>query len=389
MYWSPLSVKALLLGAMLDNVNAMNPAYEAREERVRALPTLTAGPLGLLDEARLIQGQGMRPRQDSTSSALSLTLTIAPDRTCGYLSGEVGVPITCDNGRDCSWEVKALSVIACGTAHYLQCVESSVAADPDQCNDVCQSDIWNLLCTDSDTPYCRTYAYPSDILGYKCASTSVAAIQSVEFTFDGQDNPGFITTTISDEVSSTSSGESTQVAVTSSGTSTGPDETSTTTSSTAPAETTHDGNPTPVGAIVGGVVGGVAVIALVVLGIIFILRRRNTNPPANPPANQAPVNQPAMSYAPPHTDQNLQHQQMVMPPDLKAGMATSPVQSDWRQSTLSGPSSAVSPVSQPGWTHQPFPGTSPPPAPAYEAPGHEAREPTPVYEMGGDHTPKK
>ncbi|KAH7124439.1 hypothetical protein EDB81DRAFT_765799 [Dactylonectria macrodidyma] len=220
---TPLSVEALLLGAMLHNVNAMKPGYAAREEHA------------------------------STSSALSLTLTIAPDETCGYLSGEVGEPITCDNGDYCTWEVKELGVIACGKAHYLQCVESSVAVDPVKYND------------------------------------------SIEFTFDGDDDPGFITTTISDEAPSTVSGGLPPVTVTNSRTSTGPDETSTTTSSTAPAETTHHSKSTPVGAIVGGVVGGVAVIALVVFGIIFILRRRKTNPPAN----QAPVNQPAISYGPP------------------------------------------------------------------------------------------
>ncbi|KAH7134126.1 hypothetical protein EDB81DRAFT_886932 [Dactylonectria macrodidyma] len=388
MYWAPLAAEAVLLGALLPSVNAAAaPRYEeAREEHVRRFPEPTQDVSGLADKLKSLQGRDVRPRQVQTSDSITYTITMAPDETCGYLSASAGVGITCDNGQNCAWEVKEVDVILCGTQIKDRCFESSVALNSELCNDVCQSNEFNLLCTESDAPYCRTYIYPSGVWDYRCASTPVTAPQSVDFTYDGQDDPGFITTILAETSSiPDSSTVSTESSTTSS---------EVATSTTAPPEPTHENKKkTPIGAIVGGVIGGVAVIAFIVFGIIFFLRRKKSKTPPAAPAQQ----QPPANYVPGPTDQyqqqmqQQQQMQMAMGTDQKPVMPTSPVPSDWRHSTMSGPSTAVSPISQQGWTPQPFPNnnTSPAPAPAYEAPGHEAREPTPVYEMGDDSGAKK
>lgn len=398
MYWTPLSAEAVLLGALLQNVNAMVPRYQAaREEYVQAMPTATADLLGLQEELRNIQDLGLKHRQAETTSSVTYTITMSPDKTCGYLSGSAGVGITCENGATCAWEVKEVDAILCGTAILNRCIESSVAVDPDQCDDVCQSNEFNLLCTDSDTPYCRTYAFPSGVRDYRCASTPVTAVQSADFTYDGQDDPGFVTSVLDDTVTTAISSDTE--------TSTEPVSTTTTTDPPGPTTTVPAPDPpkkkTPIGAIVGGAVGGVAVIAIIVIAAIYFFRKKKK--PTEPPVNQTPVVQAPVQgnpgYFPPVPMDQQQHQQMQQmqmnnAPDMKNAMATSPVQSDWRQSSMSGQNSAISPISQAGWGHSqsfqtPSPVPVPAPAPAYEAPGHEARERDPVYEMGGEDTPRK
>ncbi|KAH7130888.1 hypothetical protein EDB81DRAFT_905521, partial [Dactylonectria macrodidyma] len=360
MYWAPLATEAVLLGALLPHVNAAARKYEqAREEHVRALPTPTPtqGLSELSEGLMSLQGLDLRARQ--VSSSITYTYTLAPAETCGYLSASAGAAITCENGQLCAWEVKEAGVVFCGTEVKNQCFDSSVAVDTALCSDVCQSNTFNLLCTESDAPYCRTYIYPSGVWDYRCASTSLANPQSVDFTYEGQIAPDFTTTTFVLGGSSPIPG----------GTTLSTDSTSSSelpTSTTIPPEATDPPNSkkkTPIGAIIGGVIGGVAVIAFILFGILFFLRRKKPN---THPTNQAPSHP----------------QQMAMIPDGRPAMATSPVPSDWHHSPMSGPSTAISPVSQGGWAPQPFSNNTVPPAPAYEAPGHEAREPTPVYEMG-------
>ncbi|KAH7118677.1 hypothetical protein B0J13DRAFT_569535 [Dactylonectria estremocensis] len=382
MYLAPLVAEAILLGALLPHVNAAARKYEqAREEHVQALPTPTPTQdlSGLSEGLMGLQGLDLKPRQ--VSSSITYTYTLAPDETCGYLSASAGAAITCENRQLCAWEVKEAGVVFCGSEVKTQCFDSSVAVDTALCSDVCQSNTFNLLCTESDAPYCRTYIYPSSVWDYRCASTSPTTPQSVDFTYESQIDPGFTTTTFVLGGSSSIPG----------GTTLSTDSTSSSelpTSTTIPPEATDPPKPkkkTPIGAIIGGVVGGVAVIAFIFFGILFFLRRKKPN---TPPANQAPSHsQPPTNYIPGPADQyqqqQSQQQQMAMTPDGKPAIATSPVLSNWHHSAMSGPSTAISPVSQGGWAPQPFPNTAPS-APAYEAPGHEAREPTPVYEMGND-----
>ncbi|KAF4331848.1 hypothetical protein FBEOM_14384 [Fusarium beomiforme] len=370
-----------LIAVIINNVNAMGPGYLSKRKDVQAFPAMTSGPLDLFEKARLLQGHRLRERQASVSSGPGLTLTIAPDETCGYLSGSVGVPITCQNGAACSWELDVLGVIACSTDVFETCLESSIAVDQKVCDDVCQSDTWTLLCTDSDAPFCRTYAYPDGASDYRCASTPVTAIQKVEHTFKGDDSPGFITTTIYDNAETTAQ---VSTAVTSN-TPTVP--TTTTSTGTESSTATHHPKPTPVGAIVGGVIGGVAVLGLIGLGIVFMLRRRKPKHEIT-----APVIDPAMSQNPPPISQNLRsvqpHQLVAVSPHPDPGMASSPVLSDTRESILSG-SVSVEPASPLAWNQQPSPVPYSSAAPAYQVTGPEAREPKPVFEMGSDSSTRK
>ncbi|KAF5710364.1 hypothetical protein FMUND_9566 [Fusarium mundagurra] len=384
--------QALLLGAMLQAANAMDVARAAQRNHARDIPapTITASPIGILDELKLlVGGEGLRVRQADSSSE-PLKVTIAPDKTCGYLSGQPGAAVTCENDRMCSWAASSgVGLVACASEIYVACVESTKAVDPSQCNDVCQSNTFNLLCTNSDTPFCRTYAYPSGIFDYRCASTSVENVQSVKFTYQGQKNANFVTTTLSDGIASeslsTTNTDSNQPSETET-------QTETTTTSEAPEpKPTKKSKSTPVGAIVGGVVGGVALIGLIGLGVVCLLRRRKSKPePAPAPAQPVMAQQQAPPPAPmtqnPYPQQ--QHFQPAAQPYPDHSMAGSPAPSDARISTMSGPMSSVGPSSPMGWNQQPSPPPFHTPAPAYEMAGPEAREQEPVYEMGSDSVKK-
>ncbi|CEI67777.1 hypothetical protein FVEN_g9582 [Fusarium venenatum] len=377
-----------LFGLVLHKVVAAEPEHVAKRGHDYILPRAPVGPHGLLQEVKLLEGHGVKERQVSVTSAVTLVLTVAPDETCGYLSGSVGVPITCENGASCTWEPNKLNIIACGTDHYLQCVESKTAADPKLCDDVCQSDTWNLLCTNSDAPYCRTYLYPSGVIDYRCASTSVTANQRVEHTFEGDDNPNFITTTLSDDVSTISEPRT----VPSGRLTDGPTKTTTTTNP-GPTSTTAippiPPKPTPVGAIVGGVVGGLAVLGLITLGIIFALRRRKPKPTVETTLSYQPnlVQQPAQITQKPQP--GPPHQYVVPSPYPDPSMAYSSVQPNTRTSMFSGSVSPIGPASPMGWSQHQTPAPIASPAPAYEVAGPEARQAPSIHELGADTTMNK
>ncbi|KAF5591095.1 hypothetical protein FPANT_5828 [Fusarium pseudoanthophilum] len=385
--------QALLLGAMLQAANAADVARAAQRNHARDIPapTITASPIGILDELKLlVGGDGLRIRQADSSSE-PLKVTIAPDKTCGYLSGQPGAAVTCENDRLCSWAASSgVGLVACASEIYVACVESSKAVDPSQCNDVCQSNTFNLLCTNSDTPFCRTYAYPSGIFDYRCASTSVEDVQSVKFTYQGQKNANFVTTTLSDGIASESLSATDTGRTSADQASATETQTETTTTSEAP-EPTKKSKSTPVGAIVGGVVGGVALIGLIGLGAVCLLRRRKKPEPVPAPAQPVMAQQQAPPPAPmnqnPYPQQ--QHYQPAAQPYPDHSMAASPAPSDARISMMSGPMSSVGPASPMGWNQQPSPPPFHTPAPAYEMAGPEAREQEPVYEMGSDSHVKK
>jgi hypothetical protein len=83
-------------------------------------------------------------RQITSSSNDVVTVTIAPDETCGWLSGRPGVPITCENHQPCMW-MSSIALI-CGPLedynkweYHLRCYEREEALNPDVCDDVCVS----------------------------------------------------------------------------------------------------------------------------------------------------------------------------------------------------------------------------------------------------------
>ncbi|KAF5687899.1 hypothetical protein FDENT_5189 [Fusarium denticulatum] len=334
-------------------------------------------------------GSGLKPRAESEDSAL--VITIAPDETCGYVAGEKDTPVTCPSSRSCTWAVSSgLGLVACGSQIYISCFASSKAINSTRCNDACQSNTFNLLCTNSDRPFCRTYVYPSGIFDYRCASTTVEEIEYVQFTFGGQKSPGFSTVTLTNE---SSEGLGEPVTVTVQGKATGSPSAVTVYmipqppgESTTSSESSSSSNKSPpVGAIVGGVVGGVAVLGLIGLGAFCLVRRQKRNKHRE---GIVPTSQPNMTDSMDHNQYpyHPQHQGAV-PPYTDVSMVPSPPL-DARMSMMTG---SVSPSGQNvhgggGQLSTPMVQS---PAPAYEMAGSEAREPEPVYEMVGDSSERK
>jgi hypothetical protein len=87
-------------------------------------------------------------RRQTTTIPTTFILTIAPDRTCGYLSGSIGNPIACPATATCVWESDQLGAIYCrdnqGGRFNLACLDRTDALDPIVCNDVCEGDIFTL-----------------------------------------------------------------------------------------------------------------------------------------------------------------------------------------------------------------------------------------------------
>ncbi|KAF5553502.1 hypothetical protein FNAPI_6734 [Fusarium napiforme] len=228
--------------------------------------------------------------------------------------------------------------------------------------------------TDSDQPYCRTYIYPGSIFDYRCESTTVDEIERVYFTSEGKKRANLVTTTLDPDSPGTSEDLEPVVTVTAQRKSSESPSVVTiyfipqlpSAAATSSLFPTSNNKSTPVGPIVGGVVGGVAILGLIGLGAFCFVRRRRKN---NHQEGMAPVNQ---SYVAQSMNQNqypyhLQHQGAIAP-YTDASMVLSP------------PLDARGQLSPPMVQN---------PAPAYEMAGIEAREPEPVYEMGGDSPGRK
>ncbi|PCD20812.1 hypothetical protein FGRA07_04964 [Fusarium graminearum] len=147
---------------------------------------------------------------------------------------------------------------------HIHCLDREMALNPSLCNDTCVGNPLYLLCTNESAPYCGTYEFPQGIEDYRCSSTPATRVSTASFTYIGQENANFVTTTLNvpESVSQSSSTESASVASSS----------STITSSTSPPSNTLPPKPPPssqnnLGAIIGGAVGGFAALSLVLFGI--------------------------------------------------------------------------------------------------------------------------
>ncbi|KAH6695673.1 hypothetical protein F5X68DRAFT_198733 [Plectosphaerella plurivora] len=265
--------------------------------------------------------EGHDRRQLATSTPTTTVVTAAPDSTCGFLSGSPGNAITCENGGICSWAPDNVRAIICADipkgisfSAKLQCFERTAATNTNICDDVCQSNEFNLLCTESTAAFCRTYNFPSGLRDFRCASTSVALAQSIEFTYSNQEGRDFFTTTWSDEPTGLPTSITRPSILSESETSTARESSSRSSSSasdtgSATAEPAPSGGGTNIGAIVGGVVGGVAVLALIGFGIFFMRRHsakknaqagaaQNMNAPPLPHNSMPPPMQQQQYYPP-------------------------------------------------------------------------------------------
>ncbi|KAF5547277.1 hypothetical protein FPHYL_10281 [Fusarium phyllophilum] len=260
--------------------------------------------------ARLRAIRHVYARADATTETLSIT--VAPDNTCGFYTPNTSFFFTCTGGVRCMYENDKYNVAFCGERDFkTACMNSADALNPDKCDVDCRRNTNIQKCTADTKTECYTIYFPNNIEKYPCHTQS--GFSSMNFP-DGVSDfeqstlgvdvfPALATTEASSTEESTTeaSSKSTTAA-------------STTTVTGAPQNDDGDenkddsGSSTPVGAIAGGVVGGVAVLVAVGLIIFFIRRRDNKKKAAAQPlmSDQAHT-QPQMPYGMPPQQQQHMH----------------------------------------------------------------------------------
>ncbi|RSM13595.1 hypothetical protein CDV31_005765 [Fusarium ambrosium] len=194
----------------------------------------------------------------------TLTITVAPDATCGYDS--IDDPALVCEGRPCSWELSRHARIFCGfTSLRKTCLDSWAYHNTKLCDSKCRTNTLTYSCPSSDAPYCLRVRLGSGIIHYTCHSAIASSDITIQTTKRFEERE-FSTFLVVDgrRVSAISE----------------------------PTAKPTGGSDPPVGAIVGGVVGGVAVIGLIILGVFglrMLGRRRSVNQATRSPTPGSPV----------------------------------------------------------------------------------------------------
>ncbi|EWG49361.1 hypothetical protein FVEG_08916 [Fusarium verticillioides 7600] len=255
------------------------------------IPRPTAPPA-----TRTLKRRAVTSSQTTTEE---ITITIAPDNTCGYISERLGASRACPLNDWCYFfpAVPAQSftnggVLCCGETscqYHATCINSEEYFVSSKCDGGCEVDNYTLKCTDSASPYCNTVSWEGSTFDYWCNDLDISTAQSAALTYKGQTSREFGTINERDYSSllSQMTEAQTEGSVNVEATGTG-----TATSKTAATETNRDrgSSGTPVGAIAGGTVGGVAALALIGVGVFFFLRRQKKKSKASDSSNyqQAP-----------------------------------------------------------------------------------------------------
>lgn len=180
--------------------------------------------------------------------------------------------------------------------------------------------------TNTAAPYCGTVTFFDGIEDYYCDELSYSTPQQLYTTYDGEDDGRTFTPVVLtlDDDSSTASTQSNPSPTTKTSSSDDDDDSSTTTSGAAVATVTasSDNNKsgsksssTNIGAIVGGVVGGVAVLALLGVGLFFLIRHNKKKKAAAAAASNQPVSQNPQGGMPPVAGGYGQQQQPPYDPN--------------------------------------------------------------------------
>ncbi|KAI0381508.1 hypothetical protein F5Y04DRAFT_62757 [Hypomontagnella monticulosa] len=244
------------------------------------------------------------------------TVLVGPDNTCGYFDGRPGAVYSC-NGADVSCALvttAGMGAVACcdntDCGLRVACIDYREYMLSSACNNACALDTFTVKCTRASAPYCGTVTFFDGIVDYYCDTNSDSTPQQLYTTYDGEKDGRTFTPVVVTLSSDTSKSVPT------------PDISSTSKSSTIPPGPTPDDNDndnnnnnnggnsnnnssastTNVGAIAGGVVGGVAGLALIGLGIFFLVRhnkKKKAADGANPPAAQMQQNIPPTGQVPP------------------------------------------------------------------------------------------
>ncbi|KAK5998021.1 hypothetical protein PT974_00390 [Cladobotryum mycophilum] len=397
------------LMAVVDAANLHLPratlAVDYALDGISPIPTVAAGFIDVL------------AKRAGTSATSPTTVLVAPDNTCGYISGRAGAAYTCGVGASCIFFTSSVAgpghIACCNTAICVakfQCIDYNEYFSQSKCDNGCAQDAYTLKCTNTAQPYCNTLSFPGGVVDVYCNNLNITGIQAASTTWSGESSRTFAPLVLSGDASSST--RPIQVVPTSSRSSAGsgnsPANTSPVNTSPVPVppQTESGGSKTPVGAIVGGVVGGVGGLALIGIAAFFFLRRRKPTPAPQPteqipPTHQSPPPMQQYQQPPqqPYYDPKyapVVNQQPYPPPNQQYAQngayytPTNPSMSPDQHHAMSPTGSTIDPRMS---TTSPIqPGTYAPPAPApVPAPGPGGFQPQPgvIYEassgQAGDH----
>ncbi|KAK4228026.1 hypothetical protein QBC38DRAFT_476406 [Podospora fimiseda] len=252
------------------------------------------------------------------------TYLLLPDNVCGFVGGQsygCGVSSTC-----------AFLPASPGNPGAVGCCNGAAACSVrsgcmplrqlDKCGEDCDTDPSILKCSLVKAPFCNMVTYPQGTIDYYCDATSTSRMQNAQISKPGQKSrtltklvvtatPTPITRVVSTrsnssgKPSSTTSAQDSNPAINPDT----PQDSDPSTISTAPAATSSAAEsvaaaPAPAssntGAIVGGVVGGLAGLGLIILAVLFFLRRKKNNEAESSRTAPTPDGQaPNMSQKPP------------------------------------------------------------------------------------------
>ncbi|KAG6151118.1 hypothetical protein E4U37_005317 [Claviceps purpurea] len=269
---------------------------------------------------------GLDDIQKGLFKRMALTVLLAPDNTCGWISGSSAAPYLCNSGDTCCLVLPPSTgqgFISCSrpgefanVPRYVKCFDYSNYHDSTDCGDCHNGNV--VKCVSTNLPYCNTYYFlSSGVLDFRCESTHQAPdidvfsrVNWVETTWAGQTSSRTYRSAIiikdpiqySDSTVSELTPKSVIAASPKTSRSSGGDS--------SEIDMGRNNRGTPIGAIVGGVVGGVASLVAVVLITFFYLRRRKRRtagtteaPPSSRPLMQSTAS-PEMSMAQASSDSN-------------------------------------------------------------------------------------
>ncbi|KAM0200686.1 hypothetical protein ACHAPA_008692 [Fusarium lateritium] len=323
-----LTVAALVSCSFIDRTSAADIPPQAPEPtspaRIRALRSLYGRADGPITE--------------------TLSITVAPDNTCGFYTPNTAYHFTCTAGVKCMWENDKYNVAFCGERDFkTACMNSADALNPDKCDEDCRRNTNIQKCTADTKTECYTVYFPNNIEKYPCHSVSGFSSMIFPSGIETYEESSLqvavfpaLATSIVDDVSSI---EAASLDVASSigaasSKATAQSETTrpaTTVTSVPPGEADEDSNTgggekSNVGAIAGGVVGGVAVIVGAGLAIFFILRRDSKKKQAAQPQM---IDQ---TYTQPQTPYEMASQQQQMHPHPYQDWPPASPPPSWQQS---------------------------------------------------------
>ncbi|KAI3323789.1 hypothetical protein HD806DRAFT_74019 [Xylariaceae sp. AK1471] len=252
------------------------------------------------------------------------TVLVAPDNTCGYVSGRAGAAYTCGEDYTCGFVIQeGFGAVGCCTGSVCglraTCLDYQDIYSSSACDDGCLQDTFTAKCTSTGFPYCGTVTFFSGVRDYYCDSLSISTKQQLYTTYIGETDGRVwqeVVYTSDESATASASGGDNEFSFNLEST-TRPTTSPSASSSSDPDNNNNNNNnnntgggnnppakksSTPIGPIVGGVVGGVAVIALIGLAIFFIIRHNKKKgaaaavTPAPAPHPEQPMQQ--MAAAP-------------------------------------------------------------------------------------------